>query len=617
MTTTLEERSKRLFSQFCEFKTFSIFFALYVCLTHALFSGFFHVPEKLLWVDYSGGWLNPIWIELDHTYAYCLGIFLYVSLVVCLYCFLEELSGSRTLSFVTSLIIGLSPTSLSLLLIQDNIPFLFGLFLTFSFFILRLKHSLAAFVPVLVLLVLVPEMLPLTVLFLLLKRWPYMYHITVKDTLVLLLMLVSCCGYIYVVRILIHKESLYPVWLLFEFDGLKEYIAFHCCELTYIFIRFFSVQSKILIEFINNQTYFYIGATLIISCVLSLFITNILLRKVCFLLQWIVLSYICLLGLPQSWFMNDRLLFVPSAGILLVVATCFEEIKKLLKRFLNFKLLEYFEVNLILLLLLTLFSVIVTLSELRVWSSTQNLYAYAASSSEKAADAQHAVGQLSIKDGLVLKAIESFRRALQANPKKYMHLSNTIGQLHYNQQDYNTATQWFLVSSKNNELDGIAYYWLGKCSFELGGYIEAKEYFVKSIPLIDNKGDVYLELFRLSLIDNNLHEAEEYLSKSISLNGKTVENVLWNGVLQIKQEKFKEGLYVFESLQNEVNRKPAFLEWQMVGYASIGSIENAKKILEYLTTTQKNSERYKTQFDQAQKYYFLHRGMKSERVNKS
>jgi len=232
------------------------------------------------------------------------------------------------------------------------------------------------------------------------------------------------------------------------------------------------------------------------------------------------LAWIFLTLLPTSSFIPlldpvmEHRTYLPLVGFTLVAASIFSWIyltclKIISKRFL------YFSVQLVMLLIVVLFSLI-AIDRNKVWKDEFTLWADAKYKSPNLVRPYNNLGQAHDKVGNYNEAIIEFKQALKINPNYFFGLNN-LGNIYGKQKNYEEAINYFKKALNQKSDYSPAYYNIARAYHLTGKKHAAVEAYKKAIQFNPYFEQAFYNLAYLSMELSSFDEAIENFNKFIKM----------------------------------------------------------------------------------------------------
>ncbi len=186
-----------------------------------------------------------------------------------------------------------------------------------------------------------------------------------------------------------------------------------------------------------------------------------------------------------------------------------------------------------------------------------------------------AVNEMKVKN--LTQAINYLKEAISIDStldKAYFYLGN----IYFQQQDYNQAKQMYIECIKINKFNGPAYNNLGNLYLKLGNIAKAKTIFKQG--LFTGYSKLFNNLSLLLAKEGNYQSAEFYLKQGIKVSPEDVNLYLNLSVILSRQNKWTEaGKWLEKAIKIAPGNRNVLLNLALV-YIKLNRLNNAKVLLE-------------------------------------
>ncbi|MBD65355.1 MAG: hypothetical protein CME62_09115 [Halobacteriovoraceae bacterium] len=204
-------------------------------------------------------------------------------------------------------------------------------------------------------------------------------------------------------------------------------------------------------------------------------------------------------------------------------------------------------------------------------------------------DAKRLGEPLKSKDPLALchrgefeNAEKIFKEKLDKNLNNYIYW-NQISTCYILKKEYNKAKNYLdlaLNAAKKDEQKAVVLNNFGVVQMETKNFIEAKEYFKKSIELSKKYMTPKYNLSQIYLKHGLYGKAEDQLTELMHKNDKDIDFLNSMGHLKLMQKDYNKSLRFFEQIPQEYQSRDDVATNMAMTYYMLGKLEMAKKTLD-------------------------------------
>ena len=183
--------------------------------------------------------------------------------------------------------------------------------------------------------------------------------------------------------------------------------------------------------------------------------------------------------------------------------------------------------------------------------------------------------------GEYTEAEQKFKDQLDKILENYVYWNN-LSTCYILKKEYNKAKNYLdiaLAKAKTNDQKAVVLNNFGVVQMENRNFVEAKEYFKKSIELSNKYMTPKYNLSQIYLRHGLYNKAEKHLTELMHKNAKDVDFLNSMAHLKLMQKDFKKSLRFFEQIPQDYKSRDDVATNLAMTYYMLGKLDLAKKTL--------------------------------------